>query len=1148
MLQFGRTFEKEKNALQELNRRLREYLSRVKQLEEENSFLIREISTIRQEETNEWETKNMAELRELRNMVNQLSFEKSKAEMEKQALLREIKMFQTLCCEESALCRDVDGELRACKTQLKQTHKTNLELEDHLHHLENECKCVEEAHRRQVAELRRQLHSRTLPLVNQKTQPASPAIRVEEVEKWALSLSDTYVDAFNMYQKRVGDMEKSLRSGEAKLEELRHEKMQYASEFQKLHSEVERQKQLQMQLEEQLVNIQESCCVELSRLTCVTLQAVVDDLEGERRSLAAAIADTLRGHQELMQVKMGLSLEVAAYRALLDREQKDGSISTGLNRRGTSRIIDIKVAPHPYTGKGTFMARKHERKEYPASRRFDGRYMEPSRRMAANSGSTQNRCSGATRIVPITVCGSHEGHPPSRMELRLLSGSPRAAMSIINGLPSQTEENVATKICDRRPVPDRLWCSAEDLGIRPDSDLKVRSDHSPSSAMNNESANLMSPSATREDTTAQDDNVGMICVKAENGERDKNTPRAEMEGNAQGFCSTQVKTQDCLAGDQFVSQISSQSQIQDNGHIEQPHAEPKQILGEGKVLDSVCMEEIIEKVMKPAGLDPKVSSSSDSKVTYLVEKSEGEDGTAKTQIILQSKVEEDVDISDESVLEELLSKGVKKVALEDIEGTPTGSMIENLLSLGLQGDETLENKSLKIEIIEEPLDEKENPVSFQPSSMFFQIEEVDNDHEITKYHDDQSDASRTPLTAKEDYRESDSVQIQESSGDLDSLVYDQDHETEYFVSTPDDDISEPDEGVFSSSIGHYSVVDDLSDERYYQEDSPVNQRFEEAEHYRASPKMTYMKSERTFSKEHFPESIIEEEVQMSPTELEPVFELLQQDSTDLKGLLQNTLGTVSRSLKEELDHFTKTDEEALDSLAVKSVEQTADNGTVTIVAELNVSQRLKDSGIMEGLGKDDTSEDKIMEALQSSSVDLQKMFSSGITASGADREDVLNFSGDQGGKAVDHSDQEGFTTKESTIKVNKTEKHIKLGPSEKLFTFQMDISNLAPASSSRNPLDPQYLNLQMESGQDDTVKEMGEGRCRVFEMKASNEKPDEGSNLDQTQKGLARCQESCSAEEVGFGHFVHSHLAEPQLRICEEKRVATVYLESHKEN
>lgn len=44
------------------------------------------------------------------------------------------------------------------------------------------------------------------------------------------------------------------------------------------------------------------------------LQTVIEQLEEERRAMADTIAERTREHQQLLQVKMDLGVEVSAYR------------------------------------------------------------------------------------------------------------------------------------------------------------------------------------------------------------------------------------------------------------------------------------------------------------------------------------------------------------------------------------------------------------------------------------------------------------------------------------------------------------------------------------------------------------------------------------------------------------------------------------------------------------------------------------------------------------------------------------------------------------------------------------------------------------------------------------------------------------------
>ncbi|KAM3870611.1 synemin [Diretmus argenteus] len=949
MLHFRSTFEGEKHQLQELNNRLAQYLSRTKQLEQENACLITEINKLRQTKTTEWEQQRKAEMRDLRRMVGQLSFEKSQAEMDREKLWRELQTVQSLCGQETEVCRDIGGELKGCEQELQQAHKTNTGLERRLLQLENEYQCAEEAQRREITHLRRQVDSRVVPIITQ-TYHGPPAVSLEEVQEYARGLSEGWMETFEMYQKKVEEMEQSVRADETQLDDLQREKMLCASEFHRLRTEAEKHGQVQMHLEEQLVHMQEKYRVDFNEY-----QLIIEQLEHERNVMADSIAERLREHQQLLQVKMDLGMEVAAYRALLEGERIDlPEAHRRVNQHQRERIIDIKMPSHSYTPRASTSTRQH----------LDVRYMGQTsnlrRSPVPHSGSIS-----PSRIIPISVTGrAQHQSPASRRDMVSFTKARAAAAS------SDTTKDKHVVVTENRSSGSRVGESTADT----------------------KSVKVVSP------------------------------PMMSLGNNTEADSKSRVRDEKEEKGNAYESDFKGKGNIEIGP-------------GEKRVLDLVSVEELIEKVMRPAGLDAKVSSSGESKITYHVEKTEQEDGTTKTQIVLESKVEEELDFSEDSALEDLLCRGVKKVSLEDIKGTATGTMIQNLLS-GLQVGESLENKTVNVEIIEEPMEshsdeEYEEEVEQKymskfshPSSTYFQIEELENVPRDSEDQRSDGDALKTFMTDT-DYDKGGYAQVQDDSRESEPpyLCHDQEPR-DYFVSTPDDNLSEPEEGGGITSYGHYGIVDDLSDERYYQdEELPPNRMIaEESDEYK------FMSSDRSFVKESFPECIIEEEIHVSPTVQESMLEFLKEDSLDpkeqLKGALEKIQSSVSGPLREELAFLTRVSSSSPQNLSVdvKTMQQSSENGTTTIVAELNVTQTLEDSGLLE---VDDLSEEQITAALRSNP-GFENIFQGG-----ADGGYSLRVSRDQD---VTHSEGlEGFTTKAESMTVI-TEKHTELGPSEKSFT------------------------------------------------------------------------------------------------------------------
>ncbi|KAM9481317.1 synemin [Clarias gariepinus] len=1074
MFQFKRSFEGEKLQLQELNQRLGHYLSRAKQLEQENALLIAEINTIRRNRCEEWESTRLAELREMRRLVEQLSFEKCRAEMEREQLRRELQLIQAMRSDESSLSKGLDGELQGCEKQLQRALQTNSALEERLLQLQDECALLHDAHRTEVAHVRSCVHTRVLPVVT-RTYHGPPAFTSEEVQDYALSLSESWKETFEMYRQQVEEMEEAIKADQSKLEDIRREKVEYAKELNKLRAEMEKHSQIQLELEEHLMHMQEKF-----RQDVTQYQIIVEELKQEHMFLANAVSEKLKDHHELLQVKMGLGMEVAAYRALLEGEGTHAQKRTDQYSR--ERIIDIKLPARPYTPRASTMTAS--RPEVRRNLIHDVWNIKPVSSTRTSTVSRQVDFNKSSRILPIAVSNHAQQSPAARRDMLAFTKAKQASGCATSAAKPEVSTSKTSK-----DVMEEQRVIIKGVSKSPQSDLfqaEIQNKVFPtaSSTVEIKSVKVVTPpmmSLNRKAETQQKSEDKKDKIKDE---------RTEAE-----YVNVTVQSDSThfIQHNESAKRKENEKDLNDSGNVG-----PKIFAGEEKVLDSVSMEEIIENVIKPAGFDTKLSSSGDSKITYHVEKTEQEDGSTKTQIVLQSKMEEDLDLTDSSALEELLNKGVHKVSLEDIEGTPTGSMIQNLLHLGLEG-ESLENKSIKVEIMGAPLEshsdegkaeiketvEVKSKPYFQPSSMFFHIEEPDNEPQPAKQNENTEEFGKTSKYVKSGF-----VQVQEVPRDESFPYYSQGQETqEYFVSTPEDNMSESEEGGGFMSYGHYGVVEDLSDERYFQEENlPIKRRYsDEGEYNIESPE--YVKRDTPEISECF----FEEEVHVSPSMQESVLEILQEESLDpreqLKEALEQIGGTVSGALKEELVSFTKAGQGSENlSVNIQKVQQSPDDRTMTFVAEVNISQSLEDSGLLQNEG-DDLLQEQVMAALRSPSSDFHQAHCAGV-----DDEYTIRLTTEELQKGempwmTSLQETEGLR---SDHEISKTEKIIRLGPNERSFTFQMDINNSASAPG--------------------------------IEGISSQDQKDNGANVQE---------------------FLQT---DPSLKVYQEKKIATVYLERPQED
>ncbi|XP_037110245.1 synemin isoform X1 [Syngnathus acus] len=947
MLPSRRTFEADKQQLQLLNGRLTQYLTRTQQLERENACLLAEINQLRQAQVVEREPQYKAEVRELRRAMERVALEKSRAEMEREKLCRELQTVRSLCSQQSDACRDIGGELHGREKELRAAHHNNALLQQRLVELQREYALLEETHRQQMGQLRHQVDSQVNSMVITQSYHGPPAASMEDVEEYARGMSESWTQTLEMYQQKVQEMEQAIQEDQAMLDDLQREKMLHTTQLDKLQMDAEKQGQQQMRLEEQLLHMQEKFSQDEGEY-----QMIIDQLERERNAMAEAIGQRTQEHQHLLRVKMDLGMEVAAYRALLEGERVGlQDAHRKMSELQRERTIDIKMAGQRYAPRTSAASRQ----------RMDVRFT-PSTSIMRRSPVVPSGSTSPSRVIPISLA-QHQS-PACRRDMISFTKSRAATSSTV---PKEQE-----KIQSQSPTSVEKTKKFELLS-------KVES-QSPTSAEKTKKIELGSKVESQSPTSAEKTKKIELVSKVESQSPTsaEKTKKIELVSKVESQSPTSVeKTKKIELVSKVESQSSSTKSSVENtsgrvlspprrnrkkktkmekpmAEVDEPDMRESERKDKGKIEttstrkafhDNVSVEDIIETVIKPAGLEAEVCSSGEPKITYHVEKSQQGDGSMKTQIVLQSKVEEEVDVSEESALNQLLSQGLKKVSLEDIEDTATGSMIRNLLS-GLQG----EGKSVNVEIIEQPVEsydevsEESRSVFYEPSA-YFQIEEMKEDTQV----DDAAIKSKVR-----------SVRVQEEREK--SFHFSRDREpAEYFVSTPDDNLSEPEEGYGITSYGHYGMVDDLSDERYYQDDGvPQSRSIHKENKYRLT-------SDRPFLTESIPECIIEEEIRVSPVVQESMLEFLREDSLEpkeqIKGALEKLQGSVSGPLREELAFLTKVSSQSPQNVAVKKVQKSSDGGTTTIVAELNVSQTLEDSGLLD---EDDLSEQQIMAALSSS--------------------------------------------------------------------------------------------------------------------------------------------------------------------------------------